>query len=90
MYTGGVTANADGTFTAAIFSNSGGTRTLLTSAPSTTGTGQLTLEVVGHSLQLLFNDTLVLSVFDTHISTLGAVGIRGSNNVTFGNFFISG
>ncbi len=94
MYTGSVTANSNGTFTAAIYKNIGGTRTLLGSQTVTTGTGTLTFQIVGSDLRLLFidaNGTVLglVSVFDTSITTSGAVGIRGSNGVTFDNCFIS-
>jgi hypothetical protein len=86
MYTGGVTENADGTFTAAIYANIGGTRTLLASVALGSGSGRLTFRVVGNKLQLFLNGELLLTTYDSEITGAGLTGIRGSNGAAFDNF----
>jgi hypothetical protein len=87
MYTGGLTANSDGTFTAAIYYvNSAGTRILLASTTVTTGTGRLTFRVIGNMQQLYLDGVLLLTTYDSNL-TQGLTGIRGTNGAVVDNFF---
>jgi hypothetical protein len=98
MYSGGVTDNGNGSYTAAIYYNNGGTRTLLASTSFSAGTSlsdDLSLDVVGGTLQLVLSDPnsgsilAQVSVANTQLTTLGAVGIRGSNGAAFSQFFVA-
>jgi hypothetical protein len=84
-YLGRVVRNSNGTFTAQLYRFQNGIGTLLKSASVTTGTGILRLEVVGTSLKLFFNDTLVTYTFDTTLST-GAAGMWASFGATLDDF----
>src|SRR5262249_52669092 len=69
-----------GSFQTAIFKNVGGVfTTIAVGSTVTTGTGTMEFEVVGSSLKVIFNNTLVAFGFDTALTT-GSVGMRLSQN----------
>lgn len=80
MYLGQIVGN-NGTFTGVIMRNTGGVWATLAQAPSAAGTGTLRFEVVGNSLKLFLNGTLLASALDSVLSQPGLVGIR----TTLGN-----
>jgi hypothetical protein len=86
---------SNGTFTAQLSKNVNGTVTVLTSTALTgnnTGTllsnGLATLKLVvsGNSLSLSIDGTQFLSATDGALTAAGAVGMRGTSGVDFGNF----
>jgi hypothetical protein len=77
----------NGAFTAYIFRNYGGAFTLLSSKTVSSGTGTLTLSVLGNSLQLSLNGQLITYAYDNNVSLgAGTTGIFGSAGATFANF----
>ncbi|MBA4192304.1 MAG: hypothetical protein C0467_30405, partial [Planctomycetaceae bacterium] len=84
-YLGAITG-VNGVFTAKIFANVNGTLTQLASTAVASGTGLLRFEVVGNSLKLFLNDTLVARVTDTRLTRPGLAGVRGTPKSTFDTF----
>jgi hypothetical protein len=84
-YLGEVVAS-NGTYTAYLFKNVGGTFTQL-GQPVTvgSGTGTLRLQAAGRSLKLFFNGTLLIHTFDGALPS-GTAGIWASNGATLDNF----
>jgi hypothetical protein len=74
-----------GSFTAYIFRNYGGTFALLASKPVASGTGTLTLETLGKSLQLLLSGQQIVFAHDSSLGA-GTTGLWGSAGATFANF----
>jgi hypothetical protein len=87
MYLGTLTGSS-GVFTAAIFRNLNGVWTQLSAVNVASGTGTLRFEVVGNSLKLFWNGTLVAYANDSSLAT-GTVGMRAYNGVGYGNFTTS-
>src|SRR5262245_33615300 len=87
MYLGVRAGTGTGTgYEARIWRNVNGTRTLLSQKSLTTnGAGTLRFEVVGSSLKLFWNGTLVTSTMDNAL-TSGSVGIRDLGMAAFDNF----
>src|SRR5262249_13420174 len=77
---------ANGVFSLSIQKRSNGVTTTLASVPLPgSGNGTLELKVVGGQLQLLFNGTLELTVFDFSL-TAGSVGVRSTPGASFLSF----
>ena len=75
----------NGVTVASIHRNVAGAWTLL-GAQSTSGiAGQLRFEVVGTSLKLFFNNTLVVNATDALLRS-GSVGVRSTPGATYANF----
>lgn len=85
MYWGSL-ANRSGVLTAEIWRNYNGTWTRLVSKPVTSSTGLVRFEVVGSSLKLFLNSSLVASATDTVLRSPGIKGIRGTANVSHDDF----
>lgn len=88
MYVAMLSKASASSFSARIYRNIGGTWTLLKSATVGTGTGLLRFDVMGNSLRLYVNGSLLASATDTAISGAGSVGVRGLNGV-FDNFTVT-
>jgi hypothetical protein len=90
FYLGQFRALGNGQFQAAIFKNIGGVFTTIAvgTTNATTGTGTLEFEVVGSSLKLIFNNTLMAYGFDTSLTAAagGSVGMRLGQGATASNF----
>ncbi len=84
MYLGAL-YNSGGGPQASIWRNVGGNWTQLTVQNVAAGAGTLRFQVVGSSLRLFFNNTLVTYAYDTAL-TAGTVGIRTSGGVSVDNF----
>src|SRR5262249_47459171 len=52
-------------------------------------TGKLRFEVVGNSLRLFVNDTLLVNVADGTFAGAGVAGLRGSLNTMFDEFVLT-
>lgn len=85
MYWGSL-ANRSGVLTAEIWRNYNGTWTRLVSKPVTSSAGLVRFEVVGSSLKLFLNSSLVASATDTVLRSPGITGIRGTANVSVDDF----
>ena len=85
MYWGGI-KRLDGKFSAEIWKNVGGTWSLVGTRAVSAGAGVVRLEVIGDSLQLFFNDEIVVFANDRSIAGPGGVGIRGSAETTGDDF----
>jgi subtilisin-like proprotein convertase family protein len=81
--------NVGGSYFAEILRESGGVLTQLNSAAVSSAAGTLRFEVVGSSLKLFLNNTLVTFVQDTTLSAAGNVGLNSSQGATFGNYSAS-
>jgi hypothetical protein len=85
----GMLLGVSGSFTAFIFRNQGGAWVALASAPIATGTGTLRFDVVGSSLKLFLNNSLIVYAYDSVFTAPGLAGIRGGPGVPFDNFAVS-
>jgi hypothetical protein len=91
MYWGGL-LGVNGAFQAFIYRNVGGVWTQLnavTPVTLTSATNTLTFQVVGPSLKLFMNGTLVAFANDTVLTAPGSVGLRSNNAVAIDNFMAS-
>jgi uncharacterized repeat protein (TIGR01451 family) len=90
FYLGQLRDLGNGQFQAAIFKNIGGVFTTIAvgTTTATTGTGTLEFEVVGSSLKLIFNNTLMAYGFDTSLTAAaaGSAGIRLGQGATASSF----
>ena len=90
FYLGQLRALGNGMFQAAIFKNIGGVFTTIAvgATTATTGTGTLEFEVLGSSLKLIFNNTLLASGFDTSLTAAagGSAGLRLGQGATASSF----
>jgi hypothetical protein len=85
MYWGAL-VGINGAFQADIFRNVAGVWTELASTPVGTGTGTLLFDVVGPSLKLFLNGTLMAFATDAALTGPGSVGLRVNSGNTFANF----
>jgi hypothetical protein len=85
MYWGAI-IGINGAFQADIFRNLAGVWTELASTPVNTGTGTLRFDVVGPSMKLYLNGTLVTFANDTALTAPGSVGLRANAGNTMDNF----
>jgi len=88
FYMGQLRDIGGGQFQAAIFKNIGGTFTTIAvgTTNATTGTGKLEFEVVGASLKVIFNNTLLAFGFDTSLTAAGSAGMRLPEGSTASSF----
>jgi hypothetical protein len=88
MYYGAIVSSGSG-FVAQIWIYKGGVWTLLKQKSiGASGQGTLTFKAIGSSLQLFWNNVLVVSATDTRLTT-GTVGLRESQGAAAGNFSVS-
>jgi hypothetical protein len=86
MYFGALNHTATG-FVAMIWKNVNGTWTsIINQSVSSTGTGTLRFEVVGSSLKLFLDNTLLAFAYDTSLTAPGFVGMRVSAGAVLDNF----
>jgi hypothetical protein len=76
----------NGHYTAEIWRNVNGRWLRLSSRAVSTGAGTLDFQVVGNSLKLFLNGTLVGSAQDSSLTRAGAVGVRGTSLMALGAF----
>lgn len=84
MYWGGLVNR--GSLLAEIWRNVGGSWTLLAREGVATGEGQLQFDVIGDSLKLVLDDTVVAFANDAVITEAGGVGMRGSSGASVDAF----
>jgi hypothetical protein len=77
--------NTGSGFTAAIWRNVNGVWTNLANGVATTGSGVLRFEVVGTSLKVFLNNTLVAFAHDSMITGPGTIGIRATSGTMLDN-----
>ncbi len=88
MYWGRLTAVANGKVQAAIYRNVGGAwARLALKTLDGPGAGLLRFDVVGASLKLFLDGSLVAFAFDTKIAAPGSVGLRVGGGAAAGDFF---
>src|SRR5262249_14003389 len=90
FYLGQLRDLGNGQFQAALFKNIGGVFSTIAvgTTTATTGTGTLEFEVVGSSLKLIFNNTLLAYGFDTSLTAAagGSAGMRLGQGATASSF----
>src|SRR5262249_38726064 len=79
----------NGSFSVSIWRIVAGVKTRLTTVAVGSNSGKLRFEVLGSSLKLFFDDVLVLTATDTLLAGAGLGGVRGSQFVTFDDFFLT-